>query len=41
VLSVLLRYMDSDCPFGIYKLFNYIIIEVTSSSSNCSGHCSN
>ena len=21
VLSVFLRYMDSDCPFGIYKLF--------------------
>ena len=21
VLSVLLRYMDSDCPFGIFKLF--------------------
>jgi hypothetical protein len=23
VLSVLLRYMDSDCPFGTFKLFFY------------------
>jgi hypothetical protein len=30
VLSVLLRYTDSDCPFGIFKLFlfslNYIVL---------------
>jgi hypothetical protein len=26
VLSVLLRYTDSDCPFGIFKLFLYIAI---------------
>ena len=24
VLSVLLRYTDSDCPFGIFKLFLYL-----------------
>jgi hypothetical protein len=30
VLSVLLRYTDSDCPFGIFKLFlnvNNVVIE--------------
>jgi len=26
VLSVLLRYTDSDCPFGIFKLFFYILL---------------
>ena len=26
VLSVLLRYADSDYPFGIFKLFFYIIV---------------
>jgi hypothetical protein len=25
VLSVLLRYTDSDCPFGIFKLFLELI----------------
>jgi len=25
VLSVLLRYMVSDCPFGIFKLFLWVI----------------
>jgi hypothetical protein len=24
VLSVLLRYMDSDCPFGIFKLLRIV-----------------
>ena len=34
VLSVLLRYTDSDCPFGIFKLFlhalkyNFYVYEV-------------
>ena len=26
VLSVLLRYTNSDCPFGVFKLFLYIFI---------------
>ena len=36
VLSVLLRYTDSDCPFGIFKLFlgqattNYLIYNIDS-----------
>jgi hypothetical protein len=28
VLSVLLRYTDSDCPFGIFKLFSISAEEV-------------
>jgi hypothetical protein len=26
VLSVLLQYTDSDCPFGIFKLFLHCIV---------------
>jgi len=26
ILSVLLRYMDSDCPFGIFKLFSLDVV---------------
>ena len=26
VLSVILRYTDSDCPFGIFKLFLYFVL---------------
>jgi hypothetical protein len=29
VLSVLLRYTDSDCPFGIFKLFLILDIQST------------
>jgi hypothetical protein len=36
VLSVL-RYTDSDCPFGIFKLFLVYVIVV---SSNCGEGCS-
>ena len=32
VLSVLLRYTDFDCPFGIFKLF---LVDVILISSNC------
>ena len=31
VLSVLLRYTDFDCPFGIFKLFLYLFIKCSAS----------
>ena len=34
VLSVLLRYMDSDYPFGICKLFFHVIVVLTMKVSN-------
>jgi hypothetical protein len=39
VLSVLLRYTDSDCPFDIFKLFQLtvIIISTVHSKLRCSG----
>ena len=33
VLSVLLRYTDSDCPFGIFKLFLYLLERTLNYSS--------
>ena len=42
VLSVLLRYTDSDCPFGIFKLliyYIYIIGSETSSNQLCLQLC--
>ena len=41
VLSVLLRYTDSDCPFGIFKLFllklefNFFLNPIVQSHSYC------
>jgi hypothetical protein len=34
VLSVLLRYTDSDCPFGIFKLFYNRIVTSDQEYSN-------
>ena len=33
VMSVLLRYTDSDYPFGIFKLFLHVIIHINSISA--------
>jgi hypothetical protein len=34
VLSVLLRYTDSDCPFGIFKLFLFNIYHCSTLSDD-------